>query len=339
MLRVSRSPIVNQSGCPKRRAVTIIAGFRSHQGVVVCADTQETIGEIFKHNVPKLRFEPSGAQAAARRVLGSANDDDLAVAFCGATNNGPYLDMLIDKAWEAAREAVSLAEACTLIEESIKDTHQEYGGIYQTGYLPVTEVIYGVKMERDSKLFYALGPAITEKTGYICGGQGAYLANFLAKRMHGDGLSIRQCIIIAAYVLFQAKEHVEGCGGDSHIAVLRNEGTSGRVHWENVEAITKLVENSDKQVGEILMQHANLALTKEQFVEQAREVIDLMAVLREHGRQELQQQKEMWDGIFGIALHDEIGLPTPAVPNSSVTDGILDAAEPTADGETDNPDE
>jgi 20S proteasome alpha/beta subunit len=42
----------------KRRAVTIVAGFKTIDGIVLCADTQETIGGISKRNVPKLRFEP-----------------------------------------------------------------------------------------------------------------------------------------------------------------------------------------------------------------------------------------------------------------------------------------
>ena len=36
-------------------AVTIIAGFRCQDGVVICADTQETSGSA-KRNVPKLEF-------------------------------------------------------------------------------------------------------------------------------------------------------------------------------------------------------------------------------------------------------------------------------------------
>ena len=41
---------------PRRKAVTIIAGFRSDEGIVICADTQETV-EGTKRNVPKLRYE------------------------------------------------------------------------------------------------------------------------------------------------------------------------------------------------------------------------------------------------------------------------------------------
>src|SRR5580692_11038029 len=109
----------------ERRAVTIIAGFKITDGVVLCADTQETVGGISKRNVPKLRFEPTGLRYKFDKLRSGADPDDLAVAFCGATDNGPYLDMLVDEAWESAKGATSFADACSLIKQSIKDTYRE----------------------------------------------------------------------------------------------------------------------------------------------------------------------------------------------------------------------
>ena len=51
--------------------MTIIAGFKCSEGIVICADTQETIGTS-KRSVPKLRFEPFG---------GPHEGDTLAIAF------------------------------------------------------------------------------------------------------------------------------------------------------------------------------------------------------------------------------------------------------------------
>ena len=296
--------------------MTIVAGFKSHEGVVLCADTQETIDQVSKHNVPKLRVEPSESSYRVQRVMGEGSDDDLAVAFCGATDNGPYLDMVIDKAWEAAREAVSLAEACASIEDSIKHTHREYGDIYQTGYLPSTEIIYGGRMEGDSKLFYSLGPAITERKGFVAGGVGVHLANFIASRMYSEYLEVKQCVILAAYILFQTKEHVDGCGGDSQIAVLRAHGTSGQVHWENVESITKLLRDSDKEFGEVLMHYADHKLTKDEFLTKAHETLDLLATTRDFELENFRKSTALWDSMFGMGspIKDELGLPTPPTP-------------------------
>jgi len=311
MINPFPKPYPKPQRLPERHAVTIVAGFKTAEGVVLCADTQETVGGISKRNVPKLRFEPSDPYYRAARVLGGDDTNELAVAFCGATDNGAYLDMLVDEAWEASKDAPSFEQACELIKQSIKDTYREYGGIYQSGQLPSTEIIYGVKMAQRSKLFYALGPAISETDRYHSGGIGSYMADFIASRMYDEYLNIRQCIILAAYVLFQAKEHVDGCGGDSHIAVLRNQGTSGRVSFENVKSATKLVEVSDKTIGELLIHYADMGLTKEEFTKKANLAFDQLLAFRASETERFSEHKKLWDTFFGTVLHDEVGLPTP----------------------------
>ena len=292
---------------PQRKTVTIVAGFRTEQGVVLCADTEETVGGLSKRNVPKLRFEPS-AFAEAERVLGGQNTD-LAVAFCGATSNGPFVDEIVDRAWEEVQSATNLGEACDLIKQSIKHSFREFGQIYQPGYLPEAELIYGVKMDGYSRLFYSLGPAVNEKKECATGGIGAYMADFVTSRMYRHTLKLRQCIILAAYVLFQAKEHVSGCGGESHIAVLRNDDTSGIVEARHVEMITRLVQEADSEVSDILMRYANLGLAKEEFLRSSQALLQRLADTREHERKALNEWNEMWERLFQVRLRDDLGLP------------------------------
>ena len=114
----------------ERRAVTIIAGFRCYDGVVICADTQETVNNLSKRNVPKLRFEPVDWLERTEAVT----RDGLAIAFCGASETGPFIDKIVERAWEDAQTGTSLDEVCSLIETSIKETYKEFGRIYQPGY-------------------------------------------------------------------------------------------------------------------------------------------------------------------------------------------------------------
>jgi len=107
--------------------VTIAAGFYFNGGIILCADTQETI-EHSKTWTPKLRLEP-----AAMRGKDSPDDLMLAIAEAG---DGPFIDKLTERAWESIFEAKSFDEACSSVEETIKSTHEEYGRIFQPGYLP-----------------------------------------------------------------------------------------------------------------------------------------------------------------------------------------------------------
>ena len=286
--------------------MTIIAGFKCRGGIVICADTQETV-EHAKRHVPKLRFEPS-PNAFYGRLNNEA--EELAVAFCGA-GSGPLIDKLADEAWKAAKGASSLDEACFNIEDNIKRQYKELGQIYQPGYCPEVQLIFGVKMQRKSRLFTAYGPIVNEKHGCDSGGVGHYMADFLVRRMYRQHLNIHQCVILAAYILFQAKEHVDGCGGDSHIAVLREDGTSGLADRLHVDAITKILDSADRETGGLLLNSANLDTDDQKFLNDVKVTITLLDTFRKSQREEIRQWAEVASVLGPIRPTDSFGLPMP----------------------------
>jgi hypothetical protein len=293
--------------------VTIIAGFKSYEGIVLCADTQETL-EHSKRNIPKLRFEPLDKNGSSVQE----SIEDLGVAFCGA-GDGAFIDKLASNAWEEASTATSLDEACKLIEESIKGTYKEFGQIYQQGICPEVQLIYGVKMHHYSRLFSAIGPIVSEKQTYDCGGVGHYMASFLASRMYTEHLPVHQCVILAAYILFQSKQHVDGCGGDSQIVVLREDESSGAVEWKRIEVITELLSSSDRDISELLLKSANLSVSDKKFKEDMDHAYDLIDAFRNNQRDELQKHEEMYNLLVGGPrdTRDIFGLPRPRDAESS----------------------
>jgi 20S proteasome alpha/beta subunit len=288
---------------PQRKALTIIAGFRCSEGIVLCADTQETSGSS-KKDVPKLRFSERG-------IL---TDTPLAVAFCGA-GPGPFIDRMIDQAWEDVQVATTLDEACDEIKRSIEETYKRYGSIFQDGQCPTADLIYGVKASGGSRLFCANGPIVNEKD-YYSSGAGYYMADFLAKRMYSKNLNLRQCAILAAFIIFQAKEHVDGCGGATHIGVLRDEGVSGLAEAENIKAITEMADSADISFGRMLLQAADLDLSSDEFMKPAAEEIEYLDRLREAQKNNL-QKSGLWNlrrvlGSMGTTPDsDFLGLPIP----------------------------
>jgi hypothetical protein len=119
--------------------VTIAAGLRCSNGIVLCADTQETKNALSKVNVPKVRVEPW-------LRVGKDSPDELMIAVAGA-GDGPFIDKIIERAWEDVSIASSFDEACAEMEKSIKAIHKEYGQIFQPGYMPQVEMVYGIKMQ------------------------------------------------------------------------------------------------------------------------------------------------------------------------------------------------
>jgi hypothetical protein len=119
--------------------MTIIAGFRCQDGIVVCADTQETFGSA-KRNVPKLVFLNGPTLSPERDEL---INHDLALAICGS-GDGPFVDKVASRAWDALRGVADIYEASTAVESMIKETYREFGQIYQPGSFPPAELIYGI---------------------------------------------------------------------------------------------------------------------------------------------------------------------------------------------------
>ena len=212
---------------------------------------------------------------------------------------------------------------CNRIKGSIENRlTDEAERVYQVGYCPETELIYGVKMQGASRLFYGLGPSIAERDKYANGGQGVYLADFIAGRTYEEHLTLCQCVVLAAYILYEAKENVVGCGGDSHIAILREGGTSGLINWHDIERISEFLRQADRYAGQLLLHAANFNLTDEQFKSQTKDVLDTLELFRNAQQKEIDKHQEMLESLLGVRKEneDEFGFyKRPFMPLGSET--------------------
>lgn len=284
--------------------MTIIAGFKAENGIVVCSDTQET-STPSKRDVPKLHFE-------ARGILTTT---PLAVAFCGS-GYGPLIDKLTSESWKAAEPYGTMDDACAAIEETIKNLYKEYWQIFQPGQCPSADLIYGVKTSEGSKLFSANGPIVNERPEYYSSGAGYYMADFLASRMYRAYLTVHQCVILAAYILSQAKEHVDGCGGESHIAVLRSDGADGLVDSTRIEEITGLLKGFDLQCGHLALHAANFSLETPKVETEIKDLREALLFFREESQERIKRHdaSEFENALSRVLGHkplpkDELGLP------------------------------
>ena len=296
----------------QRFTVTIIAGFCCQGGIVVCADTQETFGPA-KRSVPKLQCfrGPVVSQDSQTMV-----NHDLALAICGA-GDGPFIDKIASQAWDAIRHVSNLWEASHNIETMIKDAYREFGQIYQTGACPYADFIYGIAKGGASGLFQANGPIVNERT-YASSGIGYYLADFLTSKMRGDAwLTIRQTVTLAAYILFQAREHVEGCGGESHVAVLRESESSGLVDFRLVQHLDEYLKTADHFTGEMLLTAADFSIPNAEASERMNSLLGTLRFGREREMRRLEEDREYdrsLTSFLGDFREDDLGLSIEAAP-------------------------
>ena len=290
--------------------MTIIAGFKCDEGVVLCADTQET-SNVSKRNVNKLRMEPP-YRSFSQHIAGT----DLTVAFCGS-GDGPFIEMLTDELWDTAKKCSSHAEASAAVRARLEEVYTKYRSVYQDGYCPNPDLLYAIRAAGESSLYLAAGPTVVQKTGFECSGTGAALANYIGARMYTPSLTLTQCVILAAYTLLQTKNHVDGCGGESHIAVLRNHGDCTFVTPKRVEAFTNLVEVADIEANRLVLAAANLGAPDSKLMSVANDYVERMTSDRATIRTSLQTNEAMWvaaaRGLSGGGDYevDELGIVRP----------------------------
>jgi len=232
---------------------------------------------------------------------------DLALAICGA-GEGPFIDKIASQAWDAVRYVSDIWEASERVESMVKETYRDFGQVYQAGACPQVELIYGITKGGDSRLFQATGPVVNETT-YSSNGVGYYLADFLATRMRGDAwLTIRQTVILAAYILLQAKEHVDGCGGDSHIAVLRESESSGMVDSRLIQHLTEYLKSADHCTGEMLLSAADFSISDSDASDEISRSVDLLKFMRGEEMKRLEEHRKSDQALF-IPLGELMGGP------------------------------
>jgi hypothetical protein len=247
---------------------------------------------------------------------------DLALAMCGA-GDGPFVDKVASRAWAALRGVADIYEASDAVESMIKEMYREFGQIYQPGSFPQAELIYGITIGGQSRLFQASGPLVNE-TSYASSGIGYYLADFLAARMRANGehgwLTTRQCVAVAAYILFQAKEHVEGCGGNSHIAVLHESESSGMVDFQLVKHLTEYLKFADAFMGEMLLETADFSMVDSALTERIESLIGTIKFVRDREMNKLKEDRNYIRSIWpfeGQSPEDDLGIPIRApIPES-----------------------
>jgi len=189
--------------------MTIAAGFRCSDGIVLCADSQITA--------------PDGTKYNAQKVFSySSSDVDVVFAFAGVE---VFSKMCIERLSKRvlASTASEVAEALRDEALSIHQTYAPQATASTTEY--DLDILVATKFslsDRDQLALYRIeGPAVSLpiKT-FDCIGIGRTVARQAISLFFKDRLSVQEASRIGVYCLKQAKEHLDACGGPSQITML-----------------------------------------------------------------------------------------------------------------------
>jgi hypothetical protein len=211
----------------RKSRMTICAAMRCVDGIVLCADTLETVGNAQRY-VDKLVELPL------------VSDDLKAIVVC-ATEDALFSDALIDKISEAIdRSNGTFSSAKDAIEDVTQQYCRDIWGTYSTTQeKPIAEMLIGLKTSDDIRLLHIRTPIVhtIETPEFIGAGRdvGIYKANQFGLK----DIPVDTAAPIIAYIVDIVKSNAQYCGGPTNLAILHS---NGHVEHKSQDYITKTTQ-------------------------------------------------------------------------------------------------
>ena len=214
---------------PTGKRMTIGIGILASDGVVIAADTQESIQGYWKTNQGKVRWS----------AYQSVDHGSGSIVVTGA-GTARHLDAIQDQLTAEFVDAHQV-DVEGWARKVIKDFHVEHVVPF-TVDTPQASLLMAASLKTKDHLW---GPYLwaTEKTAVVkyehfaaVGIGSGHAVNLLNRLWRYDALDVRATAILAAYVIFHVKDYVDGCGNFTDVAVIKND----RVYTVRREQITEL---------------------------------------------------------------------------------------------------
>lgn len=193
--------------------MTIAAGILCPDGIVLCTDSQETIGH-FKRCRPKLTDLPL--------VI-----SDVTAVTVGSTDDAVFLDGLVEKISDAIDHTDGyLASVRTAIEKAVRKHCGAIWALYPSvDYRPTADILIGLKTIDDLALIQVSTPNVSSVHGYEFIGSGSDLAGYKAKQFCPDKIPVEAAACLAAYMLEVVYDNNIHSSGPTQMAIIRLDGT------------------------------------------------------------------------------------------------------------------
>ena len=227
--------------------MTIAAGFVCIDGIVLCADTQETTGYT-KNNTEKIS---------------SIVDQGLGIAISGAGDTelietiGAQIQR--DLLWGYSPKELRMTnEVRDIIQNVMSSSFKRY--IVPYAAFPKEDrpwcdllIVVTVKNEANNYdcLFRASGTTVRSiEPGGECVGTGLILAKSLIERFYNPFMDLDELVLAACYIMFQTKKWVDGCGGKTDLLVASyKKDFFGGIASRDIESIEQQFEQCEESVN------------------------------------------------------------------------------------------
>jgi len=203
---------------PRRKAVTICGGVLCTDGIVLCADTQETIGGYSKTDTSKIR---------------SFHSNVFTLSMTGSCDDADYLEQAFQEIVQACADVCDPTKGRAPTWNEINGKLQTVCTDFFTTHLlplaptpqdrPEISIILAIVVPPNvmCKVIRARGTTFLTSQAYHFTGIGSDVADQLYKKLFTSSLPMQQTAGLAIHILGHVKRTVAYCGGNSDIFLLR----------------------------------------------------------------------------------------------------------------------
>jgi len=218
--------------------MTVAAGYLCDGGIVLCADTQETISGYVKTSTEKITI---------------FSGSEYTVALAGAGNNAVQIEMVIQEIRDELREQ----EPPSFIGFKAL-LHAVLDRLLPLPHYPKDvadiELLIAVRAHQEINLLCVHDNVFAEIRQFECIGSGVIAGRSLFQRYYRKSHNLIHAYIIAAYALHHAKRWVDGCGGKSDIFLIpKDSKTLTRLDSYEVEKLEVYFDDLDEALRPLLI--------------------------------------------------------------------------------------
>jgi ATP-dependent protease HslVU (ClpYQ) peptidase subunit len=216
--------------------MTIAAGYVCVDGLVLCADTEMT----------------SAVRSTGRKAW-YRHDGDSSIALVGA-GSAILIRLIRNRLFERIEPDTDLRSAETIIEETLRSIYEDHVDKAPKEKLEDgfdVDVLVGIRHKKHCMLFQHDRTAVADVEYFASIGSGGNLADYLSVALYEQS-TVLAASTFASYVLQQCKKFAPYCGGESHIILMPNDGTTDMASPSRVEHGEKTVEVAFSKVRHAL---------------------------------------------------------------------------------------
>jgi 20S proteasome alpha/beta subunit len=272
--------------------MTIAAGFRFADGILICADTEISHGSELKTRGSKIFPYRS-----------KRSDNKLVFTFSGDVAHSKMCIQGMARAVAALPpDRWGVAGVYDALKDELYNFHHQYifkHPRYPYGDGPQVNLIVGAWCAEEKRLnLYESSEAALVEVSDIepmaITGTGSTLCRYIARPLiPGQYMALADVLTVAVYSLREAKDNVPGCGKATELITLSSEGELGSLGWLHSADVEKFADSFATGIRHLFVETCDLSSSDQQLKQR----FDMLWAIMESTRSYLRSERQKDTGF------------------------------------------